>query len=71
MNVFDRFRECYCQWLIVLSDPECFDFEAGAQLHVLFQICLVALMAVAASARPQNELPLDANGDPFDVSCTG
>ena len=34
----------------------------------MFQICLVALMAVAASARPQNELPLDANGDPFDVS---
>ena len=35
----------------------------------LFQICLVALMAVAvAVARPQNDLPLDANGEPFDVS---
>ena len=34
----------------------------------MFQICLVALMAVAASARPQNELPLDANGEPFNVS---
>ena len=39
------------------------------KLVTLFQICLVALMAVAASARPQAEpLPLDDDGIPFNVS---
>ena len=38
------------------------------KLVTMFQICLVALMVVAASARPQSELPLDAEGVPFNVS---
>ena len=52
------------------AEPYNYLVQSVFKLVTLFQICLVALMAVAASARPQaaDELPLDAEGIPFNVS---